>query len=119
MPLSRTALAAGLCACALTFAACGGDSDEDQINDVVSKIDEDPAAVCQADVGSKQLIEQLGGEEACKRAAEAEDDPNADETAEVQNLKIDGDNATATIKDGTQNQPVKFVKEDGDWKLAG
>ena len=109
----KRALTALLAASMLAVAGCGS-SDEDKIKDLVEKIANDPAALC--DNATSELLEGVGGEAACKQLAAKE---KPDKTAKVSNLKIDGDNATATITDSEGPNEAKFAKEDGDWKLAG
>ena len=114
MKPSRPTFAALAGAAALALAACGGgDSDEDQIRDIVDEINDDPASLC-TDHGTDELVQGLGGEEQCKRlAAQEEDDPS-----EVQDVSVDGDTATVTVKDSDDTSRVTFVKQDGDWKVA-
>ena len=114
----RRALVPALLALPLALAACGGESDEEQIKSIISDATDDPASIC--DNASKALLEQLGGEEQCKEASKAEEgaDADGDVEVEVKSVKVDGDEATADITDKEGSQTISFVKEDGDWKLA-
>jgi hypothetical protein len=38
--------------------------------------------------------------------------------ATLENVKIDGEKATASIKSGSKTEPIRFVKESGSWKIA-
>jgi hypothetical protein len=100
--------------CALAFSACGGsDSDEDKIKDLVKEVDENPTALC--DNATKELLAQLGGKAGCEQLAKTDKSNGGD--SKVTNVKVNGDNATATVTDKTGPSNVTFVKEDGDWKV--
>ena len=98
---------------ALAFSACGSDSDEDKIKDLVKEVDDNPTALC--DNATKELLAQLGGKAGCEALAKTNKDESGD--SEVSNVKVDGDNATATVKDDSGNSTVTFQKVDGDWKV--
>ena len=110
----RRAFAVALLVVPLAFAACGGDSDEDQIKAIVADGSKDPKSIC--DHASKALLEQLEGKEGCEKLA-AQEKPD-DKEADVKSVKIDGDKATADIVGDNGPQKIQFVKEDGDWKVA-
>lgn len=38
--------------------------------------------------------------------------------ATLENLKVEGDKATATMKSGDKTKPISFVKEGGSWKIT-
>jgi hypothetical protein len=98
---------------AFALAACGGgDSDEDKIRDLVKEVDDNPSALC--DNATKELLAQLGGKAGCEQLAKSNED---DSKSDVQNVKVDGDTATATIKDDSGTSTVTFQKVDGDWKV--
>ena len=104
-----------LAALPLAFAACGGgDSDEDKIKAIIKEGDSKPESIC--DNASKALLEQLGGKDKCLEAAKAQG--NEDDPSTIKSVKIDGDKATVDLTDKDGAQSVKFVKEDGDWKVA-
>ena len=105
-----------LSAAALSFAACGGSkSDEDKIRDVVKDVDNNPASLC-TDHATDALVQQLGGEAACKAGAAqaAKQDPSK---TTVENVDVNGDKATVKVKDASGGSTVNFVKQDGDWKV--
>src|SRR3954470_24787740 len=99
---------------AVALSACGGsNSDEDQIKDLVKKVDDNPTALC--DNATKELLAQLGGESGCKTLAKQDNNSGGD--SKVSNVKVNGDTATATVTDKTGPSTVTFQKEDGDWKV--
>ena len=99
---------------ALALAACGGsNSDEDQIKDLVKKVDDNPTALC--DNATKELLAQLGGKAGCAQLAKTNKDTGGD--SKVSNAKVTGDTATATVTDKTGPSTVTFQKVDGDWKV--
>ncbi len=122
MRSTATALTALLCAAVL--AACGSESDEDQIRDVVQGFaeaanDKDVGALC-GQVVSKAFKD----EEQCEKQADRKGsigDLGSVEDFEVSEIKVDGDTATAQIKatvgGKTDEGPGKFRKVDGEWKL--
>jgi hypothetical protein len=116
---STRSIVVALCgATALAFAACGGgsSSDEDKIRDVVKDVDDNPSSLC-TDHGTDQLVQKLGGEQRCTAAAQlaAKQDPSK---TTVESVDVNGDKATAKLKDASGNSTVTFVKEDGDWKVS-
>lgn len=115
MNRTRHILVLALCAPALALAACGGDSDEDKINELVSTLSENNANFCDTQYVDKKFPESLGGVEACKEAVK--DQPQDDSESEISDVKVDGDSATATIKDKDGTNDAKFVKDGDDWKL--
>lgn len=102
-----------LCALPLAFAACGGDSDEDKIRAIIEDGAETPSTIC--DNASKALLDQIGGKDACVEASKQAPDSGE---PDISGVKIDGDKATATVKDKDGTTTVGFVKEDGDWKVS-
>ena len=97
---------------AFAISGCGSSSDEDKIKDLVNEVDENPSALC--DNATKELLAQLGGKAGCEQLAKSNTD---DSDSEVSNVKVDGDNATATVKDKSGTSTVTFQKVDGDWKV--
>ena len=103
---------------AFALAACGGDSDEDKIKDIINEGSENPQTIC--DNATDKLLEQVGGSvDACKKAAkEAEEQEGADtEKPESIDVTVDGDKATAKFKDEDGDNTVRFVKDGDDWKV--
>jgi hypothetical protein len=116
MTVSRARAAALLAALAATggIACGGGDSDEDDVKKVVDDLAKSDPAVC-AKLTDRFLKQNFGGERArCEKAAE--DDKTEDEI-EIESTEIDGDRATVNAKVGREEGQIKFVKDDGDWKL--
>jgi hypothetical protein len=105
-------LAVAIAAGALAVSACGSKSDEDQVKDVVKKVDDNPAALC--DNATKDLLAQLGGKSACVQLAQANKDSSK---SKVSDVKVSGDTATATVTDDSGPSQVTFQKVDGDWKI--
>ncbi len=103
----------------LALGACGGDSDKDKITEIIEESSTKPEKTCENI--TKDLLKQLGGEETCKKAAKGA--PKQSDV-KVNSVKVDGDKATAKVtskvdgKEQGKDQPVNFVKEDGDWKIA-
>lgn len=97
---------------ALAVSACGSESDEDKIKNLVKEVDDNPTALC--DNATKELLAQLGGKAGCEQLAKSNKDTSK---SEVKNVKVDGDNATATLKDDSGTSTVTFQKVDGDWKV--
>jgi hypothetical protein len=123
-----------LAACAVALAAfglaaCGGDNgnsaDEDQITQaiVAAATSGDPSACTKYQ--TQKFVEQTSGG-ATGQAAVKSCEKGAAETVadkvDVSDIKVDGDNATATaavtgsIFDG-QTLDIALVKENGQWKL--
>jgi hypothetical protein len=96
------------------LAACGGASDSDQIRDIVEQGSSDPKSVCSN--LTDQGLKDLGGKDACEKLAGSQD--NTDPDVEINSIEVDGDKATAKVtgKDGAQT--IRFVKEDGDWRVS-
>ena len=109
----RRIAAVCLAAPVLALAACGGggNSDEDQITEVINDVGDNPAALC--DHMSAQTLKIFGTVDDCKKQAEESGDKGSD--VDIQDISIDGDKATAKISDDDGKAEVIFVKEDGDW----
>lgn len=111
---------------ALVFVACGsGDSDESQIEDVVttSATSTDPAD-CKT-LATQQFMEQTTQSEGAEAVKTCEEEASNDEgadTATVSNVEVDGSKASADVAlrgggfDG-QEVEVALVKEGDQWKL--
>ncbi len=39
-------------------------------------------------------------------------------SATLENVKVEGDKATATVKTSKKSEPIQFVKEGGSWKIT-
>lgn len=120
MKTPRRALALALLAPAFALGACGGNSDSDDIKDIISQVDKDSAAIC--DHATDKLLAQVGGTaEQCKEAARGYADQADDSKIEGDvDVKVDGDKATAEFDTSDGNHhTVTLVKQDGDWKVDG
>ncbi|MFL5844652.1 MAG: hypothetical protein ACJ762_08165 [Solirubrobacteraceae bacterium] len=106
----RTALSA---ASFVLLAGCGGASDEDEIRDIVKEGSSNPASIC--DRLTDAALSDLGGHDACVDLSRSQDNTDAD--VEIQSVAVDGDKATAKVhgKDGAQT--IRFVKQDGEWRV--
>ena len=118
MNFRRNRLALLLALPALALGACGGDSDEDQIKDIINDVSENAATIC--DKSTDRLLEEtLGGsKEECEKQAKEAEESDTDGDVENIEVEVDGDKATAKFKDNDgDDNTVQFVKEDGDWKV--
>jgi hypothetical protein len=118
-------LPAVLLALALCFYACG-DSDEETIASTIetalTRTNPGDCKELMTQAFLEQMMSDEGAEavESCEQNAEAEESPNP--PVEVNNVEVDGSNATAdvTYTGGTfagQTLTVALVEEDGGWKL--
>jgi hypothetical protein len=108
-------LAFAVAACAVTLlAACGGSSDEDTIRGIVEEGSTNPTSIC----GNltDQALEDLGGKEACEKLADSQD--NTDPDVKIQSVTVDGDKASAKVVGKDGDQTIRFVKEDGEWRVS-
>lgn len=116
MPKTRAVLITLLAVPMLALGACGGDdgnSDKDTLTKIIKDGNSKPATVC--DHLTDALLEQIGGAEGCKQAA-AQQKP--DDSTDITSLEIDGDKATAKVKDDDGDNTIQFVKQDGEWKVT-
>ncbi len=90
--------------------------DEESLRAFIDAINEDPTIVCDADNATAELLEQFGGVDACKEAAGAEE-PGKEYT--IDDLQIDGADATATITDDEGTTTATFVQEGDQLKISG
>jgi len=103
--------------CGLALAACGSDGDsgasnEDQVREVAEQLTgNDPAACSKL---TKDFLKELGGKEECEKSAEVEEDKKP----VVEDVKVDGDTATAVVIDEDRST-LKFVKEGDEWLASG
>jgi len=131
-PVRPTALLA-CCALAVTLGACGGGgNDEDDVRKAVNGVydalaSKDAKKVCGSlsEQGREQIARttgRSGKRMSCESvfglgfAFAGETFKDARE-AEVTDVEIDGDEATATVKFKGKTGDVSLVKENGDWKL--
>jgi len=112
----------------LSVAGCGGSSDsgsssdEEQIQALVDRyeqavIDGDYTAACET-LSSEAMdeINNLKEFDSCEELVEVGmsslSESQKEELANLSDIQVDGDTATAEGRDGT----LAFVKEDGEWK---
>jgi hypothetical protein len=103
---------------AFALAACGGDSDEDKIKDIINDVSENAETLC--DNATDKVLDQVGGsaDECKKQAREAEAQDPDDGKPENIDVTVDGDKATAKFEDNDgEQQTVTFVKDGDDWKV--
>ena len=107
--------------CGLALAACGSDSDsggggsdEDQVREVAEQLSSNDPAACSK--LTEDFLKQLGTKEECEKSAEEDDDDGPDPT--VEDVKVDGDTATAVVVDEDRST-LKFVKQDDEWLVDG
>jgi hypothetical protein len=105
----------------VTLAACGGgsggDSDKDQITQLINKAKSDPVSLCRN--FSKAALKTIpGGEAACVKQVKASPpDPSAAKASSIKSITVTGDKAKAVNSTKTGDATAKFVKEDGHWKF--
>ena len=113
-----------LAAAGLALAACG-ESDEDKVRSVITDaVTSKDAADC-SELLSPEFVERVQGvkgEQGIKRCEQQRERFRPATEANVSNLKVDGDKASADVrtKGGELNGltlDVGLVKQDGDWKL--
>lgn len=112
-----------LTATVLALAACGGESDEEQIERVVASFAD---AVEEKDVGKfcgAVITDEIPGGGKCEDGLSAEDIAATGdvESVMVSDIEIDGDTATADVTTKVDGEDMKedldFRKRDGDWKI--
>jgi len=125
------ALTALLALCALALAACGSD-DKEQVNQTVRDFvkatnTRDTKAFCD-ELVSQQFLEQSTGAKGDKARNACHTQLKSLKNLKVgldkiKSTKVDGDKATVravlSAQGQKQDQVLRLVKEDGDWKLAG
>jgi hypothetical protein len=102
-------------ACALALGACGGTSDKDQITNLIKDVGKHPGNLC-TKYATPQLLTQAGGQARCLAAASQ---PGAvDTSTQVLSVAVNGSTATASIHSKTGSNTVRFVKQNGSWKVT-
>ncbi len=99
-----------------TTEATDGAIDEKNLREFIDAVNEDPSIICDADNATAELLEQLGGEDACKAAAAGEE---AGPEYTIDDLTIDGDSATVVITDDKETSTNLFVQQGDQLKFAG
>jgi hypothetical protein len=103
---------------AIAFAACGGDdnggaSDEEQIRDVVALGNELDPEIC--DKLTDRWLENVTGGDASDCEEQLKDTEK--DSIQIEDVSVEGDEATATATIQGQPGRLLLVKEDGEWKL--
>jgi hypothetical protein len=126
--------AAGLIAVALLLAGCGGDSDEDQVRSTIETYVEAFVAG-DGKRGCELMTEETRNEFVNKVAAltrtgdcarslrvlrtlAGDATAKALEGADIEDIEIDGQTATATLVAGGNRSPSKLAKVDGKWLIS-
>ena len=121
MSQKRTWLAMLSVGAALALGACGGgdeETDEPPPEEAVEQAITDYGAAegsATCDYVSEEAIESVGGIEECEKAFEESTPTEYD----IQEVQVDGDQATATAKREStgETDEFKLVNEDGEWKV--
>lgn len=120
----RPLISALLVVTAVALAACGGESEEEQIEGVVASFaaaveQKDPGKFCDTVVG-----ERIPEGERCEdQVTDEQLGALGDiESIEVSDIEVDGDSATgqvtATVAGEEMTDEANFRKVGGDWKLS-
>ena len=121
------ALTGVLVAAAFGASACGGDgdSDEDQIKDVINEaVTTTDTSAC-TDLVTENFVETTYGEADDPQAAceqDVEDSTNDPDSLDFESIEVDGDSATTDVTfNGGENDgrtaTIGLVKEGDDWKV--
>ena len=127
--------AAALVASVLVLSGCGGDSDEDEIRSTLETYVEafvagDGKRACElmteetrAEFVNKVSVLSRTGD--CGRSVRVVRTLAGDATAKalqgakIEDVKVDGDSATATLVASGNRAPSKLAKVDGEWRISG
>lgn len=125
---ARAVIAVLVATLAVAVTGCGGQSDEEKAKsavedylEAVSKGDGNKACSLVTDA-TKKKIEQSAKRSCPQTFSSLNQGPGkavlqAFKQAKVDNVKVNGDTATADIKLKQLSQKTNLRKEDGDWKL--
>ena len=108
LPLPILAVVVGLAACG------GGSNDKDEISKIVREGGKNPASIC--DHLEAKTLEKLGGRSKCLELAKGAD--TIDANVKIDKVSVDGDKATVNVTGKDGKSTIKFVKQDGDWKVT-
>ncbi len=98
----------------LGLSACGG-SDKDDVKSLAKQVASSDEKVC--DHVTADFLKALGGSK--KKCREAAKQDTGTTKPKVEDVKVDGDKATASLSDGKTKATLRFVKGGGDWKVDG
>ncbi|TMK41858.1 MAG: hypothetical protein E6G56_03840 [Actinobacteria bacterium] len=99
----------------LALSACGGTSDKDQIINLIRDVGKHPQSLC-TKYATPALLAAAGGQPRCLRAASAPD--AVDTNVQILSVNVTGSTASATVQGKTGRIDVKFIKENGSWKVT-
>ena len=109
----RTIAALALSGLALGLVACGGDSDEDQVKEVVNQLANTDEKVC--DNATEKFLKAVGGtKEQCRKSAR---DDDGSTKPKVGKITVNGDKATAVLSADGSKATFVLIKDGDDWKL--
>jgi hypothetical protein len=101
-------------AAALGPAACGGNSDEDDVKGLARQVANSDEKVC--DHVTADFLKAVGGtKEKCRQSARQATSRNKPKVGDV---KVDGNKATAVLTEGKSKATLQLVKKHGDWQIA-
>jgi hypothetical protein len=102
-------------ATALALSACGGTSDKDQITNLIKDVGRNPKNLC-TKYATPELLAQAGGRDRCLQAAGT---PGAvDSQVQILSVNVTGSSASASVQSKTGHNDVRFVKQNGSWKVT-
>jgi hypothetical protein len=113
---------------AATVGACGGESDEDKAKSTVEDYlkavtDGNGDSACKLVTDQTRKRIERGGRRTCAATISSLNTGSGKavlrqfKKAKVENVKVSGDTATASIRIAGLSQPAKLRKQGGDWKL--
>jgi hypothetical protein len=88
---------------------------EPVLKEFIDAVNQDPSILCDPTNSTAEFIDAAGGAAACKTAAKGSP---AGDPYTIENITIDGDTATAIIKDATSTNTVTFVTEGDQIKVS-
>jgi hypothetical protein len=91
------------------------DKDAKRVCDSISDKGKDQITSAAAKGGKKQTCEEVFGLVLAFGGSSLKEAKDVD----VADVKVDGDQAKATVKLKSRKSDVGLIKEDGDWKLSG
>lgn len=109
----RTIATLALTGLAFALVACGGESDEDQVKEVVTQLANTDEKVC--DNATDKFLKAVGGtREQCRKSAKEDDGSTKPKLGKI---TVDGDKATAVLSADGSKATFELVKDGDDWKL--
>lgn len=110
-------------------AGCGGDGDDEaeieEISEVISTAltTDDEQVTCTETISESFVSDVYGDVETCLEAEAPDPDEELPDEAEVSEVEVDGDTATASVTEvggetGGATGTVSLVREDGGWRIS-